>query len=379
VDGSSLAPAAVAGGPGGHQELGLLVHLEGEGCLGLLRRVMELSMQPNVDWARLAPELVRSHEALQICDAVAAHLREEDSLVEVSLPTRVYGDIHGQLPDLLQFFNAFSWPDKRRGDIFSMSYVFLGDFVDRGSYSVLVIMLLFSIKVLYPKRVFLVRGNHEDRLMNQNYGFFQDCHDVFGPADGKSVWERANDVFEFLPLAALVENQILCIHGGIGDSISSVSELRNIPKPIVIPSEISEATAHSDRIVLDALWSDPTDNDTCLGVQHSPRGTNTCRFGPDRVDAFNRANGLRLIVRAHECVQAGYEYFAGGQLLTVFSATNYCNAYQNDGAMLVLVRDEQSGEVVEHAQVIKSGSVDTSQGWQRVQYRDPSPMRTADG
>merc|ERR1719269_274665 len=111
--------------------------------LRLVRRVMELSMQPT-DWARKAPELVRAHEALQIFDTVAELLRAEDSLVEVPLPARVYGDIHGQLPDLLQFFNAFSWPDKP-----------LGDFVDRGSYSVLVIMILFSIKVLYPKKVFL--------------------------------------------------------------------------------------------------------------------------------------------------------------------------------------------------------------------------------
>lgn len=75
--------------------------------------------------------------------------------------------------------------------------------------------------------------------------------------------------------------------------------------------------ACQDRVVLDALWSDPTDNDQVLGVQSSPRGKNTCRFGPDRVQDFNRRNGLKLIIRAHECVQHGYEYFAAGQLLTV--------------------------------------------------------------
>lgn len=342
--------------------------------LRLVRKVMELSTQA-VDWHQKARELVSPKDFLGICNHVVELFRAEDSLVEVKLPCRVYGDIHGQLPDLLQFFNAFSWPDKRRGDIFSMNYLFLGDFVDRGSFSVLVISILFSLKILYPKKVFMVRGNHEDRLMNVNYGFYQDCLDIFG-AEGKTLWERANDVFEFLPLACLVEGQILCIHGGIGDSITSLDELRGIPKPIVVPAEINADTPHISRVVLDALWSDPTENDMCLGVQHSPRGQNTCRFGPDRVDEFNRKNGIRLIVRAHECVQAGYEYFAGGQLLTVFSATNYCNVYENDGALLVLVRDEDSGEIVEHAQVIKSGSVDTSQGWKRNQYRSPSPMRT---
>merc|ERR1712226_1174565 len=104
----------------------------------------------------------------------------------------------------------------------------------------------------------------------------------------------------------------------------------------------------------------------------------TCRFGPDRVQDFNRRNGLKLIIRAHECVQHGYEYFAAGQLLTVFSATNYCNQYNNDGAMVVLVKDDRTGEVVEHAQVIKSGTVDTSHGWNDQQFRAPSPMRRAD-
>jgi len=160
------------------------------------------------DWCTAAHELLSSSDALTLCDAVVERLREEDSLVAVPLPCRVFGDIHGQLPDLLQFFNAFSWPDKRRGDIFSMNYIFLGDFVDRGAFSVLVIMILFSLKLLYPRKIFLIRGNHEDRLMNVNYGFLQDCIDNFGQVEGKALWERANDVFEFLPISALIDNQI---------------------------------------------------------------------------------------------------------------------------------------------------------------------------
>jgi diadenosine tetraphosphatase ApaH/serine/threonine PP2A family protein phosphatase len=313
---------------------------------------------------------------LTLCDNVVEVLRLEDSLVEVSLPCRVYGDIHGQLLDLLEFFNAFSWPDKRRGDIFSMNYVFLGDFVDRGMYSCDVVSLLFSLKILYPTKIFLIRGNHEDRMMNMNFGFHADCHRKFGQ-DGEDVWQRVNDVFEFLPISALVEGAILCIHGGIGDTIASVDDLRNIPKPISVVAEITPTTTRQDKVVLDALWSDPTDNDQVLGVHYSPRGTNTCRFGPDCVREFNRRNGLKLIIRAHECVQHGYQYFAGGQLLTVFSATNYCNQYNNDGAMVVLVKDEKTGDVEEHAQVIKSGTVDTSAGWNEQQYRSPSPMRRA--
>jgi len=352
-----------ANDPGGAQQLALRV----------VRRLMELSNQAAADW-RYSLQLVSARELLLLCDTVVELLRQEDSLVEVPLPCRVYGDIHGQLLDLLEFFNAFSWPDKRRGDIFSMNYVFLGDFVDRGAYSCDVISLLFSLKILYPARVFLVRGNHEDRLMNVNYGFHADCTRKFA-REGEDIWERVNDVFEFLPIAALVEGAILCIHGGIGDSINTLDDLRGIPKPIQVVGEINERTTKKDRMVLDALWSDPTDNDQVLGVHVSPRGKNTCRFGPDRVQEFNSRNGLKLIIRAHECVQHGYEYFAAGQLLTVFSATNYCNQHDNDGAMVVLVKDDRTGEVVEHAQVIKSGTVDTSHGWNDQQFRAPSPMR----
>merc|ERR1719362_439895 len=167
---------------------------------------MELSSQSRSEW-RYTLQLVTAKELLLLCDTVVEVLRREGSLVEVPLPCRVYGDIHGQLLDLLEFFNAFSWPDKRRGDIFSMNYIFLGDFVDRGAYSCDVIVLLFSLKILYPTKIFLVRGNHEDRLMNMNYGFREDCHTKFGQIDGDKVWERANDVFEFLPIAALVEKQ----------------------------------------------------------------------------------------------------------------------------------------------------------------------------
>lgn len=342
-------------------------------ALRVVRSLMDLSGENGAGW-RSNLNLVTARELVVLCDAVVDLLRQEDSLVEVAFPCRVYGDIHGQLLDLLEFFNAFSWPDKRKGDIFSMNYVFLGDFVDRGAYSCDVITLLFSIKVLYPCKVFLVRGNHEDRLMNVNYGFHADCARKFG-RDGDDMWERVNDVFEFLPISAVVGGEILCIHGGIGDSINLLDDLRGIPKPIQVACEINERTTRQDRMVLDALWSDPTENDQVLGIHMSPRGKNTCRFGPDRVKEFNQRNSLKLIIRAHECVQHGYEYFAAGQLLTVFSATNYCNQHDNDGAMVVLVKDERTGELVEHAQVIKSGIVDTSYGWNDQQFRAPSPMR----
>jgi diadenosine tetraphosphatase ApaH/serine/threonine PP2A family protein phosphatase len=343
--------------------------------LRIVRGLMDFSSTGYIDWRSL--KLATAAEVLSLCDSIAPILKAEDSLVSVPFPTRIYGDIHGNLPDLIQFFNRYSWPDKRKGDILSMNYVFLGDFVDRGSFSLEVVVLLFALKVLYPTKVFLIRGNHEDRNMNFHYGFRKSCLFHYGPTDGNSIWEKINDCFDLLPLAGLVGEEVLCIHGGIGSNIDTVGDLMGIEKPIVVPPESVDPgeLGKVDRVVLDALWSDPFDGpDTKQAGTHlSPRGSGASRFGSDRVKAFCGTNHLQLIVRAHECVQNGYEYFADGLLLTVFSASSYCNTYTNDGGMIVVVKNED-GSMEEHAQIIKTNP-DSRIGWEDVQFRQPSPMR----
>ena len=345
--------------------------------LRIVRGLMDHTSGSNpVDWRGL--NLATAGEILQLCDSIAVILKEEDSLVSVGFPARLYGDIHGNLPDLVQFFNKYSWPDKRKGDILSMNYVFLGDFVDRGSFSLEVVAVLFALKVLYPTKVYLIRGNHEDRNMNMHYGFKKSCHLLFGPVEGQLVWERVNECFDLLPLACLVGEEVLCIHGGIGSNIESVADLMGIQKPIVVPPDNVDANELSkvDKVILDALWSDPFDNSNgaSASTHLSPRGNGANRFGPDRVKSFCANNNLQLIVRAHECVQNGYEYFADGMLLTIFSASSYCNQYQNDGGMMVIVRNAD-GSMEEHAQIIKTNA-DSRIGWEDSQYRQPSPMRT---
>ena len=173
-----------------------------------------------------------------------------------------------------------------------------------------------------------------------------------------------NDVFDCLPLAGLVEKEVLLIHGGIGENIQSVDQLRNIQKPIRVPSGDHIELGQVDKIILDALWSDPTENDSVLGVHLSPRGQGACRYGPDRVETFCRVNKLQMIIRAHECVQRGYEYFAQGRLITVFSATSYCNQYNNDAAMIVLIRSpDDLTTIEEHPLVLKAGHPHSALGW----------------
>ena len=345
--------------------------------LRIVRGLMDFTGGTSIDWRNL--RIASAMEIMQLCESLSPLLKAEDSLVSLPFPARLYGDIHGNLPDLVQFFNKYSWPDKRKGDILSMNYVFIGDFVDRGSFSVEVVALLFSLKVLYPSKVHLVRGNHEDRNMNFHFGFRASCLSQFGPVEGQKLWEKINDCFDLLPLAALVGEEVLCIHGGIGTNIESVSDLMGIEKPIVVPPESVDLNelGKVDKVVLDALWSDPFDpsssSQAASGTHLSPRGNGASRFGPDRVKQFCANNNLQLIVRAHQCVQNGYEYFADGMLLTVFSASSYCNQYQNDGGMVVVVRNED-GSMEEHAQIVKT-TPDTRIGWEESQFRQPSPMR----
>ena len=342
--------------------------------LRIVRGLMDYTSTPSVDWRGL--KLLTAAEMLALCTTILPVLREEDSLVSVPFPARVYGDIHGNLPDLIQLFSKYSWPDKRRGDILSMNYVFLGDYVDRGAFSVEVVATLFSLKLLYPRKVHLVRGNHEDRNLNYHFGFRKSCLHHFGPVEGQLVWERVNECFDHLALGALIGEEVFCIHGGIGTSIDAVADVMGIKKPIIVPPETEDPARldRLDRVVLDALWSDPATEQIAASGAQSPRGSGASRFTAERLKAFVAANNLQLVIRAHECVQNGYEYFADGLLLTLFSASSYCNQHKNDGAIIVLVKNED-GSMEEQPQIIKTNP-DSRIGWEDVQFRQPTPMRS---
>ena len=138
-------------------------------------------------------------------------------------------------------------------------------------------------------------------------------------------------VFNWLPLAAHIEGKILCMHGGIGRSINQIKQIEVLSRPLTMEQ--------GGVVLMDLLWSDPTTNDGVQGVRPSPRGPGLVTFGPDRVKDFCKNNNMQIIVRAHECVMDGFERFAQGHLITLFSATNYCGTANNAGAILVLGRD----------------------------------------
>jgi len=238
---------------------------------------------------------------------------EESNVQKVDAPVTICGDIHGQFYDLQELF-------KVGGDCPDTNYLFLGDFVDRGFYSVETFLLLLALKVRYPDRITLIRGNHESRQITQVYGFYDECLRKYGSVN---VWRYCTEVFDYLSLSALIENKVLCVHGGLSPSISTLDQIRAIDRKQEVPH---------DGSMCDLLWSDPED---VQGWGLSPRGAGYL-FGDSVVKTFNHTNDLELICRAHQLVMEGFKYMFNNSLVTVWSAPNYCYRCGNVAAILEL-------------------------------------------
>ncbi|CAH9111513.1 unnamed protein product [Cuscuta epithymum] len=270
-----------------------------------------------------------SYEVGELCYAAEQIFMHEPTVLQLKAPIKVFGDLHGQFGDLMRLFDEYGFPSTA-GDITYIDYLFLGDYVDRGQHSLETITLLLALKIEYPESVHLIRGNHEAADINALFGFRIECIERMGESDGIWAWTRFNQLFNYLPLAALIEKKIICMHGGIGRSINSVEQIEKIERPITMDA--------GSIVLMDLLWSDPTENDSVEGLRPNARGPGLVTFGPDRVTDFCKRNKLQLIIRAHECVMDGFERFAQGQLITLFSATNYCGTANNAGAILVVGR-----------------------------------------
>ncbi|EFZ02199.2 calcineurin-like phosphoesterase [Metarhizium robertsii] len=203
-------------------------------------------------------------------------------------------------------------------------FIFLGDFVDRGYFSLETFTLLMCLKAKYPDRIVLVRGNHESRQITQVYGFYEECQQKYGNA---SVWKACCHVFDFLVLAAIVDGEVLCVHGGLSPEIRTIDQIRVVARAQEIPHE---------GAFCDLVWSDPEDVETWA---ISPRGAGWL-FGDKVATEFNHVNGLKLIARAHQLVNEGYKYhFAESSVVTVWSAPNYCYRCGNVASIMTVDKD----------------------------------------
>ena len=172
-------------------------------------------------------QLLKENQVKFLCDKAREILVEESNVQPVKAPVTICGDIHGQLHDLLELF-------KIGGLVPDTNYLFMGDYVDRGYYSVETVSLLVCLKVRYPKRITILRGNHESRQITQVYGFYDECLRKYGNAN---VWKYFTDLFDYLPLTALVEDQIFCLHGGLSPSIDLLDHIKSLDRIQEIPHE----------------------------------------------------------------------------------------------------------------------------------------------
>ncbi|GLT94875.1 hypothetical protein SLE2022_125910 [Rubroshorea leprosula] len=250
-------------------------------------------------------------EIRQLCINARQIFLSQPNLVHVHAPIRICGDIHGQYQDLLKLFENGGYPP-------AANYLFLGDYVDRGKQSLETICLLLAYKIRYPDRICLLRGNHEDAKINRIYGFYDECKRRFNVR----LWKIFTDCFNCLPVAALIDEKILCMHGGLSPELENLDQIREIQRPTEIPDS---------GLLCDLLWSDPDPKIEGWGA--SDRGV-SCTFGADVVHEFLDKNDLDLICRGHQVVEDGYEFFANRRLVTIFSAPNYGGEFDNAGALL---------------------------------------------
>jgi len=247
-------------------------------------------------------------------------LIKEKNVCRISAPIVAVGDIHGQFHDLLELFKITGKPPWS-------SYIFLGDFVDRGKHSVEVITLLCLLKLKYPRRIFMIRGNHETRTTNMQYGFSEECKKKFGDLQ---VWQYFNNVFDYLPMAAIIDGKIFCVHGGLSPQIETIEDIEAINRFNKIEPE---------GPFVDLMWSDPGDEEF-RGFEASVRNAGYI-FGKDIVQKFLQVNGLTRIIRAHQMCQEGYLKNFDDTFITVWSAPNYCYKFKNKATALEI--DEKLG------------------------------------
>jgi len=304
-------------------------------------------------------DLVTPEElSLIVAAATSVLAQNSNALVRVDAPVKVFGDIHGQIFDLVQFFRQYGAPSHHVGDMNLCNYIFAGDFVDRGAYSLEVLTVLLCLKIRYHPHVILLRGNHEDSWANKHYGFSKEIEARLGPLICEQEIEEFQThvlaLYQRLPLAALIGERILCVHGGPGLHVKTLAHIESIKLPFAHPVHYMLPDDDEQRRVVDLLWSDPID--TCGLTKEKDliydskrgwegRGFNDHRrngtyFGPDIVREFCRRNGIDLILRAHECVHDGMKLFADGLCVTIFSAPKYCD-HDNAGAIAEISRGLQ--------------------------------------
>eukprot|EP00698_Gefionella_okellyi_P003574 TRINITY_DN13363_c0_g1_i1.p1 TRINITY_DN13363_c0_g1~~TRINITY_DN13363_c0_g1_i1.p1 ORF type:complete len:539 (+),score=120.68 TRINITY_DN13363_c0_g1_i1:57-1673(+) len=265
---------------------------------------------------------LRMEDALQIITMARDILRAEPNLLDLEAPLTVCGDIHGQYFDLMKLFEIGGSPGSTR-------YLFLGDYVDRGYFSCEVTLYLFAIKINHPKTFFMLRGNHECRHLTDYFNFKEECAHKYD----LKLYDAFMDAFDCLPLAAIMNGQFLCVHGGLSPDIRTLDDIRSLHRFREPPTS---------GAMCDLLWSDPTEDTPEQPMDFEPNTVRGCSyyFGYTAVSRFLENNNLLSVIRAHEAQEEGYKMYRKRKntdfptVITIFSAPNYVDIYNNKAAIL---------------------------------------------
>jgi len=249
-----------------------------------------------------------------LCDESINVLSKGSTLVKCEGDYVTVGDLHGNIFDLLRILNICRLPPATK-------YMFLGDYVDRGSFSIEVITLILALHCLYPKDVVVLRGNHEFEDTTTFYGFKDE---VIKEYKNEELYMKFITVFGYLPLAAVANKAFFCVHGGISQNLNYVEQIEQIKRPIFDTKK---------PIINDLLWADPINDMVYFTDSQRGLGTN---FGLAASKHFLEKNKLKCIIRGHQCIKKGVEFMGNGSILTVFSASNYNPLEENISAVALI-------------------------------------------
>ena len=293
-------------------------------------------------------------------------LKASSPLIKLRSPVKIFGSINGQYNDLMRYFSLFGRPSELKGDIECVDYLFLGNFTNRGAFSLETICLLLALKIKYNGHFHLLRGNQEDLEISKLYGLADECKEKLKEDINQtnSIFQQLCNLFEYLPLAAVINNQIFCCHNGISKNGLYLNEIQRLKFPIQVKS---------CQIAKDLLWNSPAINekDNISFNKNLPQEYKPEQFNANTVDTFLKNNKLKMIIRSHDVCQKGINNSFKDKMLTIFSSTNYCGVYQNAGALIFI---KKSYEIQPKILTCEENIAVWQTDWSKTNY-PPSPMK----